>query len=88
MPIDNSRLAEIALEALEEKRRKLDDEIKEIRARLSGGGSSRAAKAGGKASTGTGNGRRRKRRRMSAAQKKLVSDRMKQYWAERKKGKR
>ena len=43
-----------------------------------------SAEAGATASAG----RRRGRRRMSAAQRKAVSDRMKKYWAERRKAKR
>lgn len=42
---------------------------------------------GRKADAGGDRGRRRKRKPMSAAQKKAVSERMRKYWAERRKGK-
>lgn len=42
--------------------------------------------AGADASPKGGQGSRRKKRRLSAAQKKAISDRMRKYWANRKKG--
>ena len=46
-------------------------------------------KRGRKASSGAAaaSGRRRRRKGMSAAARKAVSERMKKYWAERRKGK-
>jgi len=51
-------------------------------------GSARQAAASTDAETGAGGGRRRRRRRkpMSAAGRKAVSERMKKYWAARRKG--
>jgi hypothetical protein len=48
------------------------------------------SKGAAKQSAAAGGGRRRRRRRstMSAAARKAVSDRMKKYWAERRKGKK
>ena len=48
-----------------------------------GRGTASAPGAGGQA--GGGNTRRRRRYKMSAAQKKAVSDRMRKYWAARRK---
>lgn len=81
MAIKDSRLIQLALEALEEKRRAIDDEISQLRARMG---------AAGREAAGAGNGRRRRRKRkpMSAAQKRAVSERMKKYWADRRKGKK
>jgi hypothetical protein len=88
MPINDSRLLELALEALEDKRRNLDEEIKQIRGRL-GGRRSVGLSAGAAEAAKPTNGRRKRRgRRMSAAQRKLVSERMKKFWADRKKGKK
>ena len=48
----------------------------------------RAGAANGEAAAGTeGGGSRRRRRGMSAAQRKAVSERMRKYWAERRKAK-
>jgi hypothetical protein len=48
-----------------------------------GRGGGRGRKAGG----GAASGGRRRRRGMSAAARKAVSERMKKYWADRRKGK-
>jgi ribosomal protein L12E/L44/L45/RPP1/RPP2 len=87
MPIKDNRLIELALEALEEKRRGIDEEISQIRSRLGSGGKAKAA-AATSATSAPKNGRKKGKRKMTAAQKKLVSDRMKKYWADRKKGKK
>ncbi len=50
-----------------------------------GGRGRRGRKAAGAAGTQTRR-RRRKRRKMTAAEKRAVSERMKKYWAERRKG--
>ena len=47
----------------------------------------RAGAANGRATAGTEGGGRRRRRAMSAAQRKAVSERMRKYWAERRKAK-
>jgi hypothetical protein len=39
----------------------------------------------GAAANGAGAGRKRRRRKMSAAEKRAVSERMKKYWADRRK---
>ena len=90
MTINDTRLLQLALEALEEKRRTIDEEVSEIQARLStsSGGRGRAAKGATIPSAVQTKGGGRKRRRMSAAQRKLVSERMKKFWADRRKGKK
>jgi hypothetical protein len=47
----------------------------------------RAGAANGHATAGPAGGSRRRRRGMSAAQRKAVSERMRKYWAERRKAK-
>ena len=66
------------LQQLREEEAGLRSEFPEL---FGGRGASAAPKAAG------ATGRRRSRRRMSPAARKAVSDRMKKYWAERRKGK-
>jgi hypothetical protein len=59
------------------------------RRRRGRGGRPAAAAAGGGGGTAAdgATSRKRKRRKMSAAEKRAVSERMRKYWAERRKGK-
>jgi hypothetical protein len=89
MPIDMKALARAGAEA---RIRQLREEIAEIERAFPGlrGGSTRrfAARRGRPQQTegaSEGPARKRKRRAMSAAERKAVGERMKKYWAERKK---
>ena len=58
------------------------------RGRKSGRPAASAADAGGAAASGgAAKARKRKRRKMSPAEKRAVSERMRKYWADRRKGK-
>jgi hypothetical protein len=71
-----------AARRLEELRR----EEAALRAAFPGLGSAAAERGRRQAQAGNGaTARRRRRRKMSAAQKRAVSQRMKKYWAERRK---
>jgi hypothetical protein len=72
----SQRLIELALEALEQRRAKLDAEIAEIRSQIRG----RAAGAEAPAATPRAG---KKRGPQSKAAKKAQSERMKAYWAKR-----
>ena len=78
-----ARLGAIArLEQLQQEEAAIRAEFPELFGRgrrLAGGGNPAADAPRG--------GRRRRRRRMSAAARKAVSDRMRKYWAERRKAK-
>jgi hypothetical protein len=74
-----------ALGQLEAERSRLERQIAALRTALGeSGGARRGRPPGGKTKTAT---KRRKRKGMSAAQKKVVSQRMKAYWAKRRAGK-
>lgn len=91
MAIDDTRLFELAIEALEEKRRSIDEEIAQLRRRLPTARAVRIGTRKGQAkqtSTAKLTSRQRGRRKMTAAQRKAASERMKKVWAERKKGKK
>jgi hypothetical protein len=78
-----ARLGAIArLEQLQQEEAAIRAEFPELfgRGRRPAGGGNPAAEA-------PRGGRRRRRRRMSAAARKAVSDRMRKYWAERRKAK-
>jgi hypothetical protein len=79
MPISDKRLLQLAIDALENKRQAIDDELGQLRSRL--GVRSDASEGD---SQGTGK-RRRRRRRMTPEQKRLISERMKARWAQRRK---
>jgi len=68
----------MALIGYEVEKKKIEERIKEIRARL--GGSQRAAKAGA-----TEAGEQRKRRKLSKAARKRISAAQKKRWAEQRK---
>ena len=78
MPINRRRLVELAAERLEAEKQRMDEELAEINAELE------LEKSTPKTKTKTS---RRKRRslKLSAKERKIRSDRMKKYWAERKK---
>lgn len=82
MPISDKRLLQLAIDALESKRQVIDDELSQLRSRL---GVRSDASEGDNQGPGK---RRRRRRRMTAAQKKLISERMKARWAQRRKASR
>jgi hypothetical protein len=70
-----------ALAELEADRRRIERQIAALRTALGeNGGGRRGRPPAGKRKTTT---KRRKRRGMSAAQRKIVSKRMKAYWAKR-----
>jgi len=77
MPVDRKRLLELALPRLQAERGRIEKEIEQIQAELRG--LSKPAKQA--------HPKRRKRgaRRVSAQQKRAASERMKKYWADRKK---
>jgi hypothetical protein len=77
MPSDRRRILELALESLEEKKKKLDEEIAEITRELRGG---TAAKAMPAAATKTSTARTRKRSRFTKEERIRRSQRMKAYW--------
>ena len=76
MPVNRRRLLELATERLEAERKRIDEELAEIRAEL------KVEKTRSKTKTKS---RKRKTPKLSAKERKAVSDRMKKYWAERKK---
>jgi hypothetical protein len=84
MAINDTRLLELAIESLENKRTGIDEEIAQLRSRL------RTSSKGGTARRGRPPkaGKKRKRKPMSAATRRALSERMKQRWAERKRAKR
>jgi len=96
MSITESRLLELALEYLEEKRRGIDLEISALRSRI---GITDGRRRGRKpkmesmfpiAAPAAATGRKRGRkpgRKMSEAHRKAISEKMKQRWAERRKAK-
>ena len=80
MPVNRRRLLELAAENLEAERQRIDEEIAEIRAELE------SAKVAPTRETKTKTPKpKRRSRKLSAKERKAVSDRMKKYWAERKK---
>ena len=74
--MSNRRLMELAVRGLETERERVEKEIAQLRAQLGQG--KPAVKAAAKKPT------KRKGRKMSAAAKKAVSERMKAWWAKRK----
>lgn len=82
--MDRNRILELAIETLERQKKEVQAEIDKIRSELKGSGTQSAQKKKVPAKTG-------KKRSMSTAQRKLRSEKMKQYWAAKKrktKGKR
>lgn len=80
MPVNRRRLLELAAERLDAERKRIDEEIAEIRAELESEKSTPKTKTKTKTPI-----RKRRSRKLSAKERKAVSDRMKQYWVERKK---
>ncbi len=74
MAVNKNRLLQLALAGLEAERRRIDTEIAEIKAAL------KPEPAPPKAAPA-----KRKRPRLTAKERKIRSDRMKKYWADRKK---
>ena len=72
MPSDRRRILELALESLENKKKKLDEEIAEITRELRGGAAVRAVAAAAVAA--------RRRSRFSKEERLRRSQRMKAYW--------
>ncbi len=81
MPVNRRRLLELAEEKLEAERKRIDEELAEVRAEL-GLGSTPKTKTKTQTKTPTP---KRRSRKLSAKERKVISDRMKKYWAERKK---
>jgi hypothetical protein len=77
MPSDRRRILELALESLEEKKKKLDAEIAEITRELRGGVAAKAVPVSNVASRAV---RGRKRSRFSKEERLRRSQRMKAYW--------
>ena len=87
---DSRRLIELAIRGLEAERERVDRELEELRgqaSRSAGGRKVRitARRSKPRAALGSPQSRARKRRGMTRAQKQAVSERMKAYWAERRK---
>jgi hypothetical protein len=79
MPSDRRRIFELALESLQQKRKKLDEEIAEITRELKGGAAVKTAPAA-TAAANAGVARARKRSRFSKEERVRRSQRMKAYW--------
>jgi len=77
MPSERRRILELALESLEDKERKLDEEIAEIARELRGRADIRIAPF---AAAGAGAARKRRRSRFSKEERIRRSQRMKAYW--------
>jgi hypothetical protein len=84
MPSDRRRILELALDSLQEKKKKLDEEIAEITRELRGG-AARATKSVSPAPT-----RAKRQSRFSKEERLRRSQRMKAYWDNwrKKKGKK
>ena len=80
MPVNRRRLLELAAERLEADRQRIDEELAEVRAELESERTMPKTKTKTKTPA-----RKRRSRKLSAKERKAVSDRMKKYWAERKK---
>ena len=80
MPVNRRRLLELAAEGLEAERQRIARELAEIRAELESEKSTPKTQTKRKTPTP-----KRRSRLLSAKERKAVSDRMKKYWAERKK---
>ena len=78
MPINRKRLLELAAEGLEAERKRIDEDLAEIKAELE------SETTRPKTETKTPP-QKRTRRKLSAKERKAASERMKKYWAERKK---
>ncbi len=78
MPINRRRLLELAAERLEAERLRIDEELAEVKAELE------SEKSTPKTKTKTPT-RKRRSVKLSAKERKVISDRMKKYWAERQK---
>ena len=78
MPINRTRLLELAAERLEAERKRIDEDLAEIRAELE----SETTKPKTETKTPA---RKRTRRKLTAKERKVASERMKKYWVERKK---
>ena len=78
MPVNRRRLLELAAGRLEAERKRIDEELAGIRAELG------LQKSTPKTKTKTRT-RKGRSRELSAKQRKVISDRMKKYWAERRK---
>ena len=76
--MDKNRILELAIESLERQKAELDEEIEKIKAQMKGSaaGGGRKTKAPAKP---------KKKQSMTPAQRKARSERMKKYWAEKKK---
>jgi hypothetical protein len=81
MANDRRRILELALESLEYKKKLLDDEIAQITRELRGRAGKQAAGSESKVSSG------RKGPRFSKEEKQKRSQRMTEYWANRRKEK-
>ncbi len=79
MPINRSRLLELAAERLDAEKQRIDGELAEIKAELE------VEKATPKTKRPA---RKRRSLKLSAKERKARSDRMKKYWVERRKKKK
>jgi hypothetical protein len=75
------RLLELALKGLEAERKRVDDEIRQLRQQVRGTEEIQQPQR-----TGSKMAAPRRRRKMSPAAKKLISQRMREVWAQRRKG--
>ena len=78
MPVNRTRLLELAAERLGTERQRIDEELAEVKAELA------LERSTPKTKTKTPT-RKRRRRKLSAKERKVISARMKKYWADRKK---
>jgi hypothetical protein len=81
------RLARLGAQARLQELRREESAIRQTFPELFRGGARRSAAGGDVADAGSPKRRRRRRSRMSPAERKAVSERMKKYWAERRKSK-
>jgi hypothetical protein len=81
MPTERQRILELALESLENKKRRIDEEIAALSSELRRGRAARGApRLGAVAPVGQKVVRRRKRSRFSKEERERRSARMKAYW--------
>ena len=78
MPVNRTRLLELAAERLGTERQRIDEELAEVKAELA------LERSTPKTKTKTPT-RKRGRRKLSAKEREVISARMKKYWADRKK---
>jgi hypothetical protein len=79
----NTRILELALKGLQTERQRIEEEIVEVTAKLGGAAVAMSRRGFGMPQKAAPP----RRRRFTAAQRKAFSDRMKRYWAEKRRKK-